>query len=291
MGNSEAGRESRNQKPFEFSEKSLRRLTLAFVREVTARGRSNGGDYYSFVGCTVAKFRRHIESQFLEGMRWGNWGRGRGNWEFDHIKPVASFPDLTQEDQFRECAHYTNIRPLWSDLNHLRVVPGLESLSAKELCELYDEDFAMLVRPKLTARNGKPCYEIDLRTFGFGRVFGETEAIVNYRRHLIVSPDTKPELPPVEKIEPEPFPLCDLWRVDMRGFGGTWLYAETKEAVVAKYARIKDDWYESGIFRKQLSQTRINKGLLIRAQCLHTVGAVGSIPTASTTLPNSHLSH
>jgi len=62
------------------------------------------------VGCSPADLKSHIESQFLPGMSWKNYGRD--GWEVDHIKPCATF-DLTDPDQCRVCFHFSNLRPLW----------------------------------------------------------------------------------------------------------------------------------------------------------------------------------
>ena len=71
----------------------------------------------SMLGCTLAEARAHIEAQFRPGMSWEN----HGEWEIDHIRPVASF-DLTDPDQARAAAHFTNLQPLWSVENRRKGV-------------------------------------------------------------------------------------------------------------------------------------------------------------------------
>jgi hypothetical protein len=63
------------------------------------------------VGCTMEEFRRHIESLWLPGMSWENYGR-RG-WHIDHRKACARF-DLTDPEQQRACFHFSNTQPLWA---------------------------------------------------------------------------------------------------------------------------------------------------------------------------------
>lgn len=62
------------------------------------------------LGCTVDEFKLHIESLWVEGMTWDNYGVG--GWSFDHIKPIAAF-DLSQESEQRECFHWSNFQPMW----------------------------------------------------------------------------------------------------------------------------------------------------------------------------------
>jgi hypothetical protein len=59
------------------------------------------------VGCTAAKLREHIESQFLPGMTWENFG---SEWEIDHKIPLTYAATV---EELIELAHYTNIQPLW----------------------------------------------------------------------------------------------------------------------------------------------------------------------------------
>jgi len=61
------------------------------------------------VGCSVEDLMKHLESQFQEGMTWDNYGK----WHIDHIKPCASFNLLNEEEQ-RQCFHYSNLQPLWA---------------------------------------------------------------------------------------------------------------------------------------------------------------------------------
>jgi len=64
----------------------------------------------TLLGCTVEEARQHLEAQFLPGMTWEN----HGEWHIDHIRPCASFSDLTQLEQQKQCCHYTNLQPLWA---------------------------------------------------------------------------------------------------------------------------------------------------------------------------------
>ena len=64
------------------------------------------------LGCTIDVAKKHIETQWTEGMSWENHGRGKGKWQIDHIIPCDAF-DLTNPTQQKECFNYSNLQPLW----------------------------------------------------------------------------------------------------------------------------------------------------------------------------------
>lgn len=70
------------------------------------------GSAVSDLGCSVQHLKLHLELFWDEGMSWLNYGFGKGKWNIDHIKPLASF-DLTDRSQLLQAVHYTNLQPLW----------------------------------------------------------------------------------------------------------------------------------------------------------------------------------
>ena len=60
------------------------------------------------LGCTLEFLEKYIEGQFQEGMTWDNYGE----WEVDHIVPLAKL-DLTNPEDFAKACHYSNLQPLW----------------------------------------------------------------------------------------------------------------------------------------------------------------------------------
>ena len=83
-------------------------------RALKAQGLKKSLKTMDLIGCTIAELRVHLESKFLHGMSWDNYGiRG---WSIDHIKPCASF-DLSKHEEQRACFHYTNLQPLWTKDN------------------------------------------------------------------------------------------------------------------------------------------------------------------------------
>lgn len=83
-------------------------------------GAHRRGSAIKMLGCEVAAAVKHIESQFLPGMSWRNWGHDADTcWHIDHIKPLSSF-DLTSEKQLSEACHFTNLQPLWARDNLIK---------------------------------------------------------------------------------------------------------------------------------------------------------------------------
>jgi hypothetical protein len=60
------------------------------------------------LGCDIQFFKDYIESKFIDGMNFENYGQ----WHLDHILPCASF-NFSIPDDVAKCFHYTNIQPLW----------------------------------------------------------------------------------------------------------------------------------------------------------------------------------
>jgi hypothetical protein len=66
------------------------------------------------LGCSIEQFKQHLEQQFDVNMSWDNYSYEV--WHIDHIKPLSKF-DLSNLEQLKEVCHYTNLRPLWTQLN------------------------------------------------------------------------------------------------------------------------------------------------------------------------------
>lgn len=74
------------------------------------RGYSKDVSAVKDLDCSIEQLKKHIESQFREGMTWDNYGT-RG-WHIDHILPLSSF-NLSDTHQAKKACHYTNLQPLW----------------------------------------------------------------------------------------------------------------------------------------------------------------------------------
>ena len=83
------------------------------------------GNTMELTGCSKDELFTHLESKFIDGMNWENYGV----WHIDHIKPCASF-DLTDPEEQKKCFHWTNLQPLWA-IDNMR--KGANYVSVAEL--------------------------------------------------------------------------------------------------------------------------------------------------------------
>jgi hypothetical protein len=81
------------------------------VRSALA-GTNKSNNTMSLIGCSLEDLKRHIESQFISGMTWDNYGE----WHIDHKIPCSSFNLAIAENQ-HECFNYKNLQPLWAKDN------------------------------------------------------------------------------------------------------------------------------------------------------------------------------
>lgn len=109
---------------------SLRRQTIAEVRLTNNMSRSirqslsgsgnkkNGRPWEELVGYTLEDLRTHLESLFVPGMSWNNYGYGPDKWHIDHCVPASWFVYSSPNDPaFKECWALSNLQPLWQPDN------------------------------------------------------------------------------------------------------------------------------------------------------------------------------
>ena len=90
-------------------EYKLRRRLRSRIWHVLVAGQKSISTM-ELLGCSIEELKSHLESQFVDGMSWENYGLN--GWEIDHIKPCVSFILADPEEQ-KKCFHYTNLQPLW----------------------------------------------------------------------------------------------------------------------------------------------------------------------------------
>jgi hypothetical protein len=67
---------------------------------------------FDIIGIEVNELKKHLESKFVDGMSWDNYGLH--GWHIDHIIPLCSAKD---EYELLELFYYTNLQPLWAEDN------------------------------------------------------------------------------------------------------------------------------------------------------------------------------
>lgn len=68
---------------------------------------------YELIGLKPNELKIHLESKFVEGMSWDNYGLY--GWHIDHKIPLSS---AKTEDEIYDLCHYSNLQPLWCDKNY-----------------------------------------------------------------------------------------------------------------------------------------------------------------------------
>jgi len=94
----------------------LRRNFSCLIWQVLkANGTSKKGiSCMSFLDYTIEELKDHLESLFIKGMSWDNYGE----WHLDHIIPKSSFKFKDMSDpEFKKCWALDNLQPLWAEDN------------------------------------------------------------------------------------------------------------------------------------------------------------------------------
>mgnify|MGYP007044033886 CR=1 FL=1 len=69
------------------------------------------------LGCSKEDAQKWIISLFQPGMTLKNLGKGKGKWNIDHIRPLASF-DYKKHPELRyQAGNWRNLQPLWEKDN------------------------------------------------------------------------------------------------------------------------------------------------------------------------------
>ena len=83
----------------------------------------NSCSWEALVGYTVEDLKKHLESQFRDGMSWNN----HSEWHIDHIIPQSRFHFEKPEDsEFKICWGLANLQPLWARENQIKGAKTME---------------------------------------------------------------------------------------------------------------------------------------------------------------------
>jgi hypothetical protein len=81
-------------------------IRTRIFNSIVNQGYSKNSKTIEILGISYEEFKFYIESQFLEGMSWENYGK----WHLDHKTPISW---AKTEEEVYKLNHYTNFQPLW----------------------------------------------------------------------------------------------------------------------------------------------------------------------------------
>lgn len=87
--------------------KCLCAMRSGFRQFLKQKGCTKTSRTMAIIGCTPQQLRDHLESQFVRGITWENYGKV---WHIDHIVPVSHFG--ISEDEIARAWNWQNLRPL-----------------------------------------------------------------------------------------------------------------------------------------------------------------------------------
>jgi len=91
------------------------RISKSMAKAIRASmlGKIHGSMWETYVGYGVNDLKERLESMFVEGMSWDNYGFY--GWHIDHIMPLASFNYSSVDDEdFKKCWSLENLQPSWA---------------------------------------------------------------------------------------------------------------------------------------------------------------------------------
>jgi hypothetical protein len=95
------------------SYKMLRRIRDRHSKAVKSSGKLKNFRNTELLGCESSFLKEYFEQLFSDGMNWDNYGK---LWQIDHIHPLSRV-DWDDVEQVKKVCHYTNLRPLLTELN------------------------------------------------------------------------------------------------------------------------------------------------------------------------------
>ncbi|MFC1453546.1 hypothetical protein ACFLQL_00010 [Verrucomicrobiota bacterium] len=79
----------------------------------------SGHSWEELVGYTGDDLKKHLETKFISGMSWDNYGKD--GWHIDHIIPKIFFKYKSYKDvEFQYCWSLNNLQPLWARDNMVK---------------------------------------------------------------------------------------------------------------------------------------------------------------------------
>jgi hypothetical protein len=96
--------------PVRKSKDAIRKLLLSSFKVRNIKKSKLCMKSEEIIGCSFEFFKKHIETQFQQGMSWNN----HGDWHLDHIVPLYVAKTI---EELIKLNHWTNFQPLWAKEN------------------------------------------------------------------------------------------------------------------------------------------------------------------------------
>jgi len=81
------------------------------------RNLSKNSSTFISLGFSPEELIKHLESRFLPGMSWDNYGKN--GWHIDHVIPDSWFKYASMNDDgFKNSWSISNLQPMWAKDNH-----------------------------------------------------------------------------------------------------------------------------------------------------------------------------
>ncbi len=122
-----------DQSSYKSVDREKKRLQSSFRHWLKWNG--PGTAVIDYIGTDIGNVREWIESNWIEGMNWENYGQ---IWVVDHIVPIRFFNVFNSEDMAL-CWHYKNLMPLFKKDNEKK--QGNIFFSYEILTQLKDTDY------------------------------------------------------------------------------------------------------------------------------------------------------
>jgi hypothetical protein len=98
----------------QYNKNKLKKLVSGYIKQAL-HNPATSKKIFAKLGYTPEQLKQHLESLFLEGMNWDNYG---SEWHIDHIIPQSWLPYTSlEDDNFMKCWSLSNLQPLWAKDN------------------------------------------------------------------------------------------------------------------------------------------------------------------------------
>jgi hypothetical protein len=94
-----------------------------------------------YAGCERNFFLNYIESQFIDGMSWANYGNKIDQWSLDHYIPIEAF-DISKSEEQNVAFGWKNCQPMWHKENEIKqdtMPDGSKARDSKNKFSLQDK--------------------------------------------------------------------------------------------------------------------------------------------------------